>query len=85
MTPSDGEKQYAQGVGHFEDFWKKYSLLSWVQALSSLQAAVRSLDLDQNKEADANYKLGVLLMFDSDLRSAEYHFKMCLQVLTAVE
>ncbi len=83
MTPSKGEKEYAQGVGHFEDFWRNHSLLSWAQALNLLQAAVRSLDLDPNKEADANYKLGLLSLFDSNYRSAVYHFEMCLQLRRA--
>ena len=82
-TLTEGEKEYAQGVAHLEDFWKNPSLLSWSQAQNSLQAAVRSLDLDPNKGADANYKLGQLFLFDSDLRSAEYYFQMCLQLRQA--
>ena len=80
MTPTEGEKEYAQGIGHHQDFWQNHSLLSWAQALNSLQAAVLSPDLDPRKAADANYKLGTLFMFDSDYRSAAYNFEKCLQI-----
>ena len=80
ITPMEGEKEYAQGIGHYQDFWRNHSLLSWAQALNSLQAAVLSPKLDPHKAADANYKLGTLSMLDSDYRGAAYYFEECLQI-----
>ena len=80
MMPTEGEKEYVQGVGHFEDFLKNHSILSWGQALNSLQAAVLSPDLGPRKAADANYKLGLLFLFDSNYRDAVYYFETRLRI-----
>ena len=79
MTLTEGESEYAQGVGHFTDFLHNHSILSWGPAINSLQAAVHSRELDPDRVADALHKLGLLSMFDSDYRSALYYFETCLQ------
>lgn len=80
MTPPEGEKEYAQGVGHFQDFLKNHSIVSWGQALNSLEAAKLSPDLGPRLVADANYKLGLLFIFDSNFRDALYYFETCLRI-----
>ena len=79
MTATDGEKEYAKGIAHHQDFWKKHSILSWAQAVNALEAAVHSPELDRRRVADAYYKLGLLFMFDSNYRSALYYFETCLR------
>ncbi len=79
MTLTEGEKEYAQGVGHFTDFLQNHSIVSWGQAVNSLEAAVRSPEFDPHRVADALYKLGLLFMFDSDYRFALYYFETCLR------
>ena len=80
MTTTEGEKEYAQGGRHFQEMLHNHSRLSWAQALNSLQAAALSPDLDRCKVADANYKLGLLFIFDSNYRRALYYFETCLRI-----
>ena len=80
MTPTEGERQYAQGVGHFQDVLRTHSTVSWAQAVNSLEAAVHSPDLDPHRVADAYLKLGLLFVFDSNYRRALYYYEACLRI-----
>ena len=79
VMPTQGYAEYARGVGHFEDFQKNHSILSWGPALNALEAAVHSPGLEPHRVADAYYKLGILFLFDSNYRRALYYFETCLR------
>ena len=78
--PSEGDQAYAQGIKEFTDFLSKPSIVSWAQALNSLQTAALSTHLVPSKVADAHYRLGLLFVFDSDYRSALSYFQTCLRI-----
>ena len=80
MMTTEGEKEYARGIGHFNAFLENHSMVSWGQALNELGAAAWSSDLGPHKVADANYKLGLLFIFDSNYRRALYYFETCLRI-----
>lgn len=77
---STGVRDYELGVLKFNEFLTHKRLISWAEAINLFGAAARSGQLTLREAVDANYKLGLLLLFDSDYETALRYFETCLSI-----
>ena len=74
------KRDYELGLQQFNDFLTRRRLASWAKAMSLFGEAAASGRLVQREAVDANYKMGLLWLFDSDYATALSYFETCLSI-----
>lgn len=77
---STAERDYKLGTLRFNDFLTHRKLTSWGEAINLFGAAAASGQLALSDAVDANYKVGLLWLFNSDNEKALQYFTRCLSI-----
>lgn len=79
-SASAAMRDYELGVLKFANWLTQQGHSSWAEAVNLLGDAVASGQLGSHEAKEANYKMGLLFLFDSNYGMALQYFEKCLSV-----